>query len=118
MGAQLILSPCAWAVPADHDNAREPYGQLWRDSYSALAKLYDLTIIGVSNVGPMTSGPWAGRKCIGCSLAMGPSGEVLLTGPYGEQAEAHLSVDVSLREPIARGSQVAAALQRRGYVGP
>ena len=28
MGARLLLSPCAWAVDADHDNAREPYGEL------------------------------------------------------------------------------------------
>jgi predicted amidohydrolase len=26
MGAQVILSPCAWAVDADHDNERDPYG--------------------------------------------------------------------------------------------
>jgi predicted amidohydrolase len=26
MGADVILSPCAWAVPPDHDQAREPYG--------------------------------------------------------------------------------------------
>jgi predicted amidohydrolase len=39
MGAQAILSPSAWAVDADHDNAREPYGQLWRDSYRKLARL-------------------------------------------------------------------------------
>src|SRR5688572_5844309 len=25
MGADLIVSPCAWAVPADHDNAKAPY---------------------------------------------------------------------------------------------
>ena len=24
MGARLLLSPCAWAVEADHDNARDP----------------------------------------------------------------------------------------------
>src|SRR5262245_50085487 len=28
MGAQVILSPSAWAVDADHDNTREPYGKL------------------------------------------------------------------------------------------
>ena len=26
-----------------------------------------MTVVGVSNVGPITGGPWAGRKCIGCS---------------------------------------------------
>ena len=28
MGADIILSPCAWAVPADHDNVQDPYGDL------------------------------------------------------------------------------------------
>ena len=81
MGAQLILSPSAWAVDADHDNDREPYGKLWLDSYSELARLYDLTVIGVSNVGRMTAGPWEGRKVIGRSLALGPGGPVLARGP-------------------------------------
>ena len=30
MGADIILSPCAWAVPADYDHETEPYGQLCR----------------------------------------------------------------------------------------
>jgi predicted amidohydrolase len=25
MGAQLLLSPCAWAMPPEHDNAQEPF---------------------------------------------------------------------------------------------
>ena len=33
MGAQILLSPSAWAVDADHDPTREPYGALWRDAY-------------------------------------------------------------------------------------
>jgi predicted amidohydrolase len=74
MGARLLLSPSAWAVEADHDNAKDPYGQMWRESYTALAKQHDMTIVGVSNVGWMTGGPWQGRKCIGCSLAVGPGG--------------------------------------------
>ena len=56
MGAQVILSPSAWAVDADHDNGHEPYGQLWLDSYTQLARLYDLTVIGVSNVGGLQAG--------------------------------------------------------------
>jgi predicted amidohydrolase len=57
MGAQLILSPSAWAVDADHDDGREPYGRLWLDSYTELARLYDVTVVGVSNVGRLTTGP-------------------------------------------------------------
>jgi predicted amidohydrolase len=113
MGAQLLLSPCAWAVDAGHDNSRDPYGQLWLDAYVPLARTYDVTVIGTSNVGRIRSGPWAGRKCIGCSLAVGPGGEVLVRGPYGENAEALLMVDVAVRPPIARGDGFAEAVRRR-----
>jgi predicted amidohydrolase len=116
MGAQVILSPSAWAVDADHDNTRDRYGKLWRDSYTELAKLYDVTVIGVSNVGPITGGPWAGRKCIGCSLAVGPGGEILAEAPYG--IECVQCVEVTPRPPIARGTGFAAALELRGYRGP
>jgi predicted amidohydrolase len=118
MGAQLILSPSAWAVDADHDNVGAPYGALWLDSYTELARLYDVTVVGVSNVGPMTGGPWAGRACIGCSLAVGPGGEVLARGPYGGRAEAVVCVDVRPRPPVAHGTGFAAALAARGYRGP
>jgi hypothetical protein len=86
MGAQVILSPSALAVDADHDNEREPYGQLWRDSYTALARLYHPTVVGVSNVGWITGEAWKGRECIGWSLAMGPGGKIVARGTYGEQA--------------------------------
>ena len=113
MGAQLLLSPCAWAVDADHDNEREPYGQLWLDAYVPLACLYDMTVIGVSNVGWLTAGPWKGRKCIGCSLAVGSGGEVLARGPYGDAAEDLVVVDVSPRPAIARGTGFSEALRER-----
>jgi len=97
MGADMILSPCAWAVPADHDNEAEPYGDLWRDSYRPVAEEFGCPVIGVSNVGPITSGPWEGRNCIGSSLVIGPKGEEVLQGPYGVGADCvlHVSVDGS-----------------------
>lgn len=118
MGAQILVSPSAWAVDANHDNTREPYGQLWRDAYTELTRLYDLTVIGVSNVGWITGGPWQGRKCIGCSLAVGPGGEILAQGPYGETAEALVKVTVRPLPAVARGTDFAQALQKRGYRGP
>lgn len=86
MGARLILSPCAWAVPADYDPVAEPYGELWRNAYSALAREHDVVVVGVSNVGEIRGGPWTGYQCIGCSLAVGPGGETLLQGHYGVDA--------------------------------
>jgi predicted amidohydrolase len=94
MGADIILSPCAWAVPADHDQAATPYGDEWRRAYKPVARDFSIWIAGASNVGPVTGGPWAGRKCIGCSLVVGPGGEEIVQGPYGENAEAIVYVDV------------------------
>lgn len=103
MGADVIVSPCAWAVPADYDNEKEPYGALWKRVYKPVAKDFRIWIAGVSNVGPIDAGPWAGRKCIGCSLVVGPDGEEVLQGPYGEDAETILYVNVEPMERPARG---------------
>lgn len=94
MGAQVILSPCAWAVPAEHDNTREPYGQLWLDNYCPVARDFRLWIAGCSNVGWIADGPWKGRRCIGNSLVIGPRGETVAWGPHGVDAEAIVYVDV------------------------
>ena len=103
MGADIILSPCAWAVPADHDNEKEPYGKLWLDNYCPAARDFRLWIVGVSNVGWLTDGPWKGRKCIGCSLVVGPGGQPVLKGPYGVDAEEMLYVNIQLRARPVRG---------------
>jgi len=95
MGAQIILSPCAWAVPPDYDHNATPYGKLWIENYGAVAREYGVWIAGCSNVGPIRSGPWAGHKCIGCSLVIGPDGKVKACGDYGEKAEEVMVVDVA-----------------------
>ncbi|MGC9320090.1 MAG: carbon-nitrogen hydrolase family protein, partial [Armatimonadota bacterium] len=118
MGAQMLLSPCAWAVPAEHDNRAKPYGEIWLTSFGELARLYDLTVVGVNGVGWITGGPWEGRKCIGCSLAMGPGGRVLVHALYGVDAEELLTIDVEPGPPIATGTGFAEALRERGYEGP
>jgi predicted amidohydrolase len=103
MGADVILSPSAWAVPADHDNAADPYGKTWLDAYCPPAGEFSMWIAGVSNVGPITAGPWEGMNCIGGSLVVGPDGAVALRGPYGADAEALLSVMVKTVPRPARG---------------
>lgn len=103
MGADVILSPCSWAVDADHDNVREPYGGLWRDSYRPVAEEFSVWIAGASNVGPIAAGPWKGKKCIGCSLVIDAEGKVAGEGPYGVDAETILYVDVDPVERPARG---------------
>lgn len=94
MGADIILSPCAWAVKDNHDNTIDPYGSFWRSHYIPVAQDFSTTIIGVSNVGAITGGPWEGRRCIGCSLAVGPDGKDIIQGPYGIDAECILIIDL------------------------
>jgi predicted amidohydrolase len=104
MGADVILSPSAWAVSAGHDNAMTPYGKEWCDCYAPVAREFGLWIAGVSNVGPVVGGPWDGRRCIGCSLVVGPDGRAVAKGPYGVEAETVLYVDVEPHRRKVRGS--------------
>ena len=99
MGADVILSPSAWAVPASHDPVLEPYGGLWLDNYGPVARDFKLWIAGVSGVGWILGGAWKGRKCIGNSLLVGPDGSEAVRCPYGHDAEAFVVTDVS---PVAR----------------
>lgn len=105
MGADVILSPCAWARPAEHDNIEDPYGSIWRECYLPVASTYSTAIFGTSCVGWITGGPWKGRKCVGCSLAIGPDGTEIFQGPYGPEAECILYVDVNPMPRPRRGTE-------------
>ena len=107
MGAQMLLSPSAWAVEAGHDNEEEPYGEMWKRSFKKLSRLYGMTVVGVSNVGWIKRGPWLGKKCIGSSLAVGPEGKVIAQGPYGVDAETLISIEVTPVESKLRGTALA-----------
>ncbi len=104
MGADIILSPSAWAVPPDHDNTVDPYGAMWISAYRPISKIFDLWFIGVSNVGTLDDGTWNGWNCIGSSLAIDPYGEVVLQGPYGVHADTILYIDVKLKERQRSGT--------------
>jgi predicted amidohydrolase len=106
MGAQLLLSPSAWAVDADHDEKAHPYGSEWLESYGELAYLYNVTLVGVSNVGAITAGAWAGKVCIGRSLCVGPTG-VLARAPYGVSAQSTTVIEIEPQVPPARGTALS-----------
>jgi len=118
MGAHFIFSPSAWAVPAEHDNAKIPYGEGWKKSYTELCRLYGIAVVGVSGVGWITAGPWKGWKVIGCSLAVGPDGEILAQGPYGPDAESLITVKLQARPRDVKGTQYYQYLKEKGYTGP
>ena len=97
MGAQVILSPCAWAVPPGYDNRAAPYGAEWEESYTKVAERYGTAVVAVSNVGTIDGGPWDGYDCIGNSRVVVPGGGVLYRGPFGRDAEAIVVVDIPVR---------------------
>jgi predicted amidohydrolase len=96
MGAEIILSPCAWAVPADYDLDQKPYGALWLEAYRELATTYRIPVVGVSNVGWITDGPWQGYQCIGHSLAIDAQGHTIATLATGSDAEECRIIDVEI----------------------
>ena len=104
MGADLILSPCAWAVPEAYDVEKTPYGELWSGSYGPVARDFHLWIAGISNVGVLSAGPWKGRPCIGNSMVVGPDGAVVRRGAFGKDAEELILVEVQTKPRPARGA--------------
>ncbi len=106
MGADVILSPSAWAVSNDARYSNDqPYGEIWRHNYKPVAKEYQVWIAGVSNVGQITAGPWKGRKCIGSSLVFDPDGNEILQGPYGVDAETIIYTEITPLDRPFRGDE-------------
>jgi len=104
MGADVILSPSAWAVRPDHDDARQPYGADWERNYAAVAREFGVWVAGCSNVGRIEGGPWDGYFCIGRSIAVDPAGSTALVGPFGPTAEKVLMLSVTPQPRPARGA--------------
>jgi predicted amidohydrolase len=104
MGADIILSPSAWAVPPDFDQIATPYGDTWRKVYQPVSSRFGLWVASVSNVGKIETGPWKDWDCIGASLVYNAEGEEVLQAPYGVNADTILYVDIALKERPARGT--------------
>jgi predicted amidohydrolase len=73
------------------------------DNDCPVARDFRLWIVGVSNVGWLTGGPWQGRRCIGCSLVVDPNGVAVVRGPYGADAESLLYADIQVEPRPVRG---------------
>jgi len=107
MGAQMILSPSAWAVTPERDSEKQPYGREWHVPYQALSGLYRIPVVGVSNVGAMPVGVWAGWKAIGNSIAYDSDGTCAAVLPYGPDAESVRVIALTVRQPETFGTALA-----------
>ena len=105
MGADIILSPCAWAVPPGFDNKVMPYGDTWRKVYQPVSAKFNLWVVGVSNVGKIEAGPWKNWDCIGSSLVYAPGGKEVLQLPFGAKADTIIYVDITFKKRPARGTK-------------
>lgn len=114
MGADIMLSPCAWAVTPERDPVKEPYGAEWHAPYSKLSAAFSMPIVGVSNVGEVEKGSWRGWKAIGNSMAYDSDGTNITVLPYGERSECVRVVEAHIREDKLQGTALAESLERYG----
>lgn len=85
MGAEIILSPSAWAVPAEHDEGATPYGGEWRNAYGNLARQRAVAVASASSVGRIEGGAWHARPIIGRSLAVHSDGSIAGLAAFGHE---------------------------------
>jgi predicted amidohydrolase len=97
MGADIILSPCSWAVPPDFDQNKTPYGDIWKESYCEIAGKHRIPVVGVSNTGLVKDGAWKGWSCIGASLVVSKDGNIQKQFDYGSEASTLYIIEVDLK---------------------
>ncbi|WP_299531306.1 carbon-nitrogen hydrolase family protein [Ulvibacterium sp.] len=96
MGADIILSPCSWAVPPDYDNEKTPYGDIWKESYTEIAQKHHIPVIGVSNTGLVKDGEWKGWWCIGASLVVSKDGEIQKQFAYTKEESKLYTIQIEV----------------------
>lgn len=98
MGADIILSPCSWAVPPDYNNIQKPYGDIWKESYTEIAKRHHIPVVGVSNTGLVKDGAWKGWWCIGASLVVSKEGTIQKQYPYTKEGNELYIIEIDIAD--------------------
>lgn len=104
MGAEIILSPSSWAVPPDFGKDRT-YGDEWREPYTTISEKYHIPIVGVSNVGRITTGPWKNWIGIGNSIYTDMEGNAYNL-PFGEAAECLKVIKLEIASSLRKGTDL------------
>ena len=110
MGAQLILSPSSWTVDHSVSEEDEPYGEKWIRPFHTLAKEFNLAIISATGVGYIVGGPYEGKKMVGCSLAVGPSGIISQAG-FNEFSSEFSIVEIEIPQNLPLGTAIGNRLK-------
>ncbi|HJO92628.1 MAG TPA: nitrilase-related carbon-nitrogen hydrolase [Victivallales bacterium] len=107
MGADIILSPTAWALPPCFRGDDNPCWT-WETSFKKLAKTFNVPIVGVSNVGLIKDGVWKQFSCIGNSLAVTLNGEIAAKGGLGADKEELITAEVEIYKNKPKGTEISA----------
>ena len=111
MGADIILSPTAWALPPGFYGDDNPcWG--WETSYKKLAKTFEVPIVGVSNVGKVNAGVWKNFSCIGNSLAVSSDGQVAAKGELGVNKHELIIAEVEVIKDKPKGTDISVMLNK------
>lgn len=114
MGSDILLSPCSWAIPPDYSGGYPC--QMWEDSFTRLAYLFGIPVIGVSNVGIISAGVWKNYRCIGNSLAVSKDCVIVAKGEHTFERESLISVEVEIAKSKKQGTDISLMLESKGFV--
>ena len=115
MGADLILSPAAWALPPESSHDMELATSIWTGHYAPVARKFGVHIAGCSNVGMLTAGPWEGYSAIGNSMVVNPMGAIEAGNYFGADAERIIYHDMVLQSRPARGTDWEQLFNSRSF---
>lgn len=110
MGAQIILSPCAWTSDYHYVEGEDPYSDKWTGPYMELSKAFNILVVGCTSVGYIVGGPYEGKKMIGCSIAVDATG-VVVQGQYNEFAGRLTVADVNVPNNQKKGTEIGEMLK-------
>jgi predicted amidohydrolase len=95
MGAQLIISPCAWTVDHFITEQDNPYYDKWLKPLNELATVNKIPVVTATSVGYIVGGPYEGKKMVGCSLIVEKDG-VVHQGVFNEFSSSLIILDLEI----------------------
>lgn len=112
MGAQIILSPCAWTVDHFVTETENPYHDKWLRPIKELATSYKIPVVTATSVGYIVGGPYEGKKMVGCSLTVDKNGKVY-EGVFNEFSSDLILLDIELGTETWKGTQLSNTLAKK-----
>jgi predicted amidohydrolase len=113
MGADMILSPSAWALSSTYDWSKGDPCLMWEISYRKIAEQFNVPVVGVSNVGKVNAGVWEGRECIGTSVAVSCDGKVAAKGSQGVDKEELIIAEIEIQNDKPKGTDISIMLKAK-----